>query len=105
MHSPRRWDSVFIISDSWDLALLFAPLVYIAILGRRDEPTQRLVALVKSVAQVAQAIADNSQRRPQARTAAKRLSHRGDLDYNALLDKHFQLADLASGQGHPRWGH
>jgi hypothetical protein len=36
MHSPHRWDSVSIISDSWDLALLFAPLVYIAILGRRD---------------------------------------------------------------------
>jgi hypothetical protein len=64
MHSPHRWDSGSIISDSWDLALLFAPLVYIAILGRRDEPTQRLVALVKSVARVAQAIADISRRRP-----------------------------------------
>ncbi|GLV12091.1 MULTISPECIES: hypothetical protein [Mycobacterium] len=52
-----------IISDSWDLALLFAPLVYIAILGRRDEPAQRLVALVKSVAQVAQAVADITRRR------------------------------------------
>lgn len=52
-----------IIPDSWDLAVLFAPLIYIAILGRRDEPTQRLVALVKSVAQLAQAIADITQRR------------------------------------------
>jgi hypothetical protein len=54
---------VSIISDSWDLALLFAPLVYIAILGRRDEPAQRLVALVQCVGQLAQAIADITRRR------------------------------------------
>ncbi len=47
-----------IVSDSWDLALLFAPLVYIAILGRRDEPAQRLVALVQCVAQLVQSVAD-----------------------------------------------
>lgn len=51
-------------SDSWDLAVLFAPLIYIAILGRRDEPTQRLVALVKAVGQLAKAIADIIRRRP-----------------------------------------
>lgn len=40
------------------LAWAFAPLVYIAILGRRDEPAQRLVALVQSVAQLVQSVAD-----------------------------------------------
>lgn len=53
-----------ITSDSWGLAVLFAPLIYIAILGRRDEPTQRLVALVKAAAQLAKAVADITQRRP-----------------------------------------
>ena len=53
-----------IISDTWDLAWLFAPLIYIAILGRRDEPAQRLVALVESVAQLVQAIADMTGQRP-----------------------------------------
>jgi hypothetical protein len=52
-----------IISDTWDLAWLFAPLIYIAVLGRRDEPTQRLIALVKAVGQLAQAIADITRRR------------------------------------------
>jgi hypothetical protein len=55
---------VAITSDTWDLAWLFAPLIYIAILGRRDEPAQRLVALVKSVEQLVQAIADMTGRRP-----------------------------------------
>jgi hypothetical protein len=59
----RKGSSVPIISDTYDLAWLFVPLIYIAILGRRDEPTQRLVALVKSVGQVAQAIADITRRR------------------------------------------
>jgi hypothetical protein len=54
---------VSITPDSWGLAALFAPLIYIAILGRRDEPIQRLVALVKAVAQLAKAIADITQRR------------------------------------------
>lgn len=47
-----------IFQDSWDQAWLFAPLVYIAILSHRDEPAQRLVALVQSVAQLAQSVAD-----------------------------------------------
>lgn len=45
-----------IFPDSWDQAWLFAPLVYIAILSHRDEPAQRLVALVESVAQLVQSI-------------------------------------------------
>lgn len=53
-----------ITSDSWGLAVLFAPLIYIAILGRRDEPTQRLVALVKAVGQLVKAVADITHRRP-----------------------------------------
>jgi hypothetical protein len=32
----------------------------------------------------------------EAHTAAKRLAHRDDLDYDALLDTHFQLANLTS---------
>lgn len=38
------------MSHVWELVWVFAPLVYVAVLGRRDEPAQRLVALVKSVA-------------------------------------------------------
>lgn len=56
--------SVSIASDSWGLAVLFAPLIYIAILGRRDEPTQRLVALVKAFGQLLKAVADITHRRP-----------------------------------------
>ncbi len=55
--SPGRL-TVSIFPDSWDQAWLFAPLVYIAILSHRDEPAQRLVALVESVAQLVQSIAD-----------------------------------------------
>lgn len=54
-----------IVSDSWNLALVFAPLVYIAILSRRDEPAQRLVALVQGVAQLVQSVADMIGRRRQ----------------------------------------
>jgi hypothetical protein len=53
-----------IISDNVALAVLFAPLVYIAILGRRDRPAQRLVALVESVEELVKAIADTISRRP-----------------------------------------
>ncbi len=54
-----------IISDSWDLVVLFAPLLYIAILDRRDEPAQRLVAMVNAIAALVHAIADAIGRRPQ----------------------------------------
>lgn len=35
--------------------LLFAPLVYAAVLGARDEPTQRLVAFVRALAELVKA--------------------------------------------------
>ncbi|BCI84766.1 hypothetical protein ACJH6J_28715 [Mycobacterium sp. SMC-18] len=35
--------------------LLFAPLVYAAVLGARDEPTQRLVAFVRALAALVEA--------------------------------------------------
>lgn len=50
--------------DTVDMVGFFAPLIYIAVLGRRDEPTQRLVALVESVAHLVQAMADVIGRRP-----------------------------------------
>jgi len=43
---------VAIVTDVWGLAVLFVPLVYIAILGRRDEPAQRLVAFLQALAKL-----------------------------------------------------
>lgn len=45
-----------VMDTAWLVALLFAPLVYIAILGRRDEPTQRLVAFVRAVTALVEAV-------------------------------------------------
>jgi hypothetical protein len=44
--------SVPVIKDVWILVALFVPLVYIAILSRRDEPTQRLVAVLHALAKL-----------------------------------------------------
>jgi hypothetical protein len=41
-----------VIKDVWILVALFVPLVYIAILSRRDEPTQRLVAVLHALAKL-----------------------------------------------------
>jgi hypothetical protein len=43
---------VAVIKDVWILVALFVPLVYIAILGRRDEPTQRLVSVLHALAKL-----------------------------------------------------
>ncbi|SLD30494.1 Uncharacterised protein [Mycobacteroides abscessus subsp. massiliense] len=45
-----------LVSSAWDLAVLFVPLVYAVILGPRDKPAQRTVALVESVAECLKAI-------------------------------------------------
>jgi hypothetical protein len=44
--------SVPVIKDVWILVALFVPLVFIAILSRRDEPTQRLVAVLHALAKL-----------------------------------------------------
>lgn len=54
-----------IVTDAWDLAVLFAPLVYIAILGRRDEPAQRLVAFMQTFAELVEAVDAIIRRRPR----------------------------------------
>ncbi len=38
-----------VVTHAWALIGLFVPLIYIAVLGRRDEPAQRLIALIKAV--------------------------------------------------------
>lgn len=45
-----------VMDTAWLVVQLFAPLVYIAILGRRDEPTQRLVAFVRAVTALVEAV-------------------------------------------------
>jgi hypothetical protein len=38
------------VADVWVLALLlFTPLVYVVVLGRRDQPAQRLNALLREL--------------------------------------------------------
>jgi hypothetical protein len=43
--------------------LLFAPLVYVIILGRREEPTHRIVAILGAVGQLCCALRDRGRRR------------------------------------------
>ena len=50
--SLRQNQGVSVIKDVWILVALFVPLVYIAILSRRDEPTQRLVAVLHALAKL-----------------------------------------------------
>ncbi|CPV67969.1 Uncharacterised protein [Mycobacteroides abscessus subsp. abscessus] len=38
-----------VVTHAWALVWLLVPLIYIAILGRRDEPAQRLEALIKAL--------------------------------------------------------
>jgi len=38
-----------VVTHAWALIGLFVPLIYIAVLGRRDEPAQRLEALIKAI--------------------------------------------------------
>jgi hypothetical protein len=50
--SDPWWPAVLLV-----LAVMFVPLVYLAVLSRRDQPMQRLVALVRALAAVAEAAA------------------------------------------------
>ncbi|MBX9978270.1 MAG: hypothetical protein K2Z76_01710 [Mycobacterium gordonae] len=43
--------------DAWALAMLFVPLFYVAVLGRREEPVERLVALFGAIGVIVKAIA------------------------------------------------
>jgi hypothetical protein len=54
----RAWERLVIpveeefTMNAWELAAVFAPLIYIAALGRSGNPTRRLVALIDSVGNV-----------------------------------------------------
>ena len=45
-----------IVSDAWDVVVLFAPLLYVVILGPCDRPTRRVIALIASVVDLLMAI-------------------------------------------------
>ena len=45
-----------IVSDAWDVVVLFAPLLYVVILGPCDRPTRRVIALIASVVDLLRAI-------------------------------------------------
>ncbi|WP_165618504.1 hypothetical protein [Mycobacteroides chelonae] len=38
-----------VVTHAWMILILFVPLIYIAVLARRDEPAQRLEALIKAL--------------------------------------------------------